>query len=79
MSSIRGLNVVGGEPCGEVAAVVSNGQVAAAAYSSDGPAVSVLDPVVGREAESAVLVRVMITSPTLAWFPSAKSTSRPAG
>jgi hypothetical protein len=51
----RGLNVVGGEPCGEVAAVVSDGQVAAATYSSDGPAVSVFDPVVGREAESAVV------------------------
>ena len=32
----RGLNVVGGEPCGEVAVAVSDGQVAAATYSSDG-------------------------------------------
>src|SRR5512132_387967 len=53
--SCRGLNVVGGEPDGEVAAVVSNDQLAAATYSSDGPAVSVFDPVVGREAESAVV------------------------
>src|SRR5215204_2920043 len=51
----RGSNVVGGEPCGEVAAVVSDDQVAAATYSSDDTAVSVFDPVVGREAESAVV------------------------
>jgi hypothetical protein len=51
----RGLNVVGGEPCGEVAVAVSDGQVAAATYSSDGPAVSILDPVVGHEAESPVV------------------------
>ena len=50
-----GLNVVDGEPCGEVAAVVSNDQIALAAYSSDGPAVTVLHPVVGREPESAVV------------------------
>jgi hypothetical protein len=34
---------------------VSHGQVAAPAYSSDGPAVAVSDPIVGREAESAVV------------------------
>jgi hypothetical protein len=49
------LNVVGGEPSAEVAAVVSDGQVALFADMGDGPAVSVLDPVVGREAESAVV------------------------
>jgi hypothetical protein len=49
------LNVVGEESDGEVAAVVSDDQVAAATYLSDGPAVSVLDPVVGGEAESAVV------------------------
>jgi hypothetical protein len=32
---------------------------------------------VGRSRRS--LARVMITSPTLAWFPSAKRTSRPTG
>ena len=34
---------------------MSDDQVAVVTYSSDGPAVSVLDPVVGREAESAVV------------------------
>src|SRR4029453_702111 len=51
----RGLSVVGGEPVGAVAAVVSNGQVAAATYSSNGPAVTVFDPVVSPEAVSAVV------------------------
>jgi hypothetical protein len=51
----RGLNVVDGEPCSEMAAVVSNGQVAAATYSGDRPPVTVLDPVVGCESESAVV------------------------
>ena len=74
-----GLNVVSGEPRDEVAAVVSDDQIAAAAYSSDGPAVTVFDPVLGREPQSAVVVRVMITSPTLAWFPSAHHTSRAGG
>ena len=51
----RGLNVVGGQPCGEVAAGVSDDQISEATYSSDGPAVTVFDPVVGREAEPAVV------------------------
>src|SRR5215211_4344441 len=38
-----------------MAAVVSDDQVAVATYSSDDPAVSVFDPVIGREAESAVV------------------------
>jgi len=75
----RGLDVVGGEPCGEVAAVVSNGQVAAATYSSDGPAVSFLTQSLAAMRSRRSLLRVMITSPTLAWFPSARRTSRPGG
>jgi hypothetical protein len=51
----RGPNVVGGEPYSEMAADVSDDQVAAAIYSRDGPAVSVFDPVGWREAESAVV------------------------
>ena len=51
----RGLDVVGGEPDGELAAVVSDGQVAVPADCGDGPAVAVLDPVGGGEAESAVV------------------------
>ena len=49
------LDVVGGEPDGEVAAVVSDGQVAVSADCGDGPAVAVFDPVGGGEAESAVV------------------------
>jgi hypothetical protein len=51
----RGLNVVGGQRDGAMAAVVPNSQVAAAAYSSDGPTVAVFDPVGWREAQSAVV------------------------
>ena len=36
----------------------------------DGPAVAVLDPVGGGGSSRRSLARVMITSPTLAWFPS---------
>jgi hypothetical protein len=49
------LNVVGGEPCSEVAAVVPDRQSTAAADMDNRPAVSVLDPVGGGEAESAVV------------------------
>jgi hypothetical protein len=48
------LNVVGWQPGGAVAAVVSHDQVAAA-DSSDGPAVAVFDPVGRGEAKSAVV------------------------
>ena len=51
----RGLNVVGGKSDGEVAAGVSDGQVALFAEVGDGPAVAVFDPVGGGEAESAVV------------------------
>jgi hypothetical protein len=51
----RGSNIVGGQPCGEAAAGVPHSQVAAAAYMSDGPAVSVFDPVGRGEAKSAVV------------------------
>ena len=51
----RGRDVVGGQPDGEVAAGVPHGQVAVAADVGDGPAVAVLDPVGGGEAEPAVV------------------------
>jgi hypothetical protein len=51
----RGLNVVRAESDGEVAAGVSRGQVAFFADLGDGPAVAVLDPVCGGEAQSAVV------------------------
>jgi hypothetical protein len=46
----RGLNVVGGEPFGEAAAGVPDGQSTSSADVGDGPAVTVLDPVGGAEA-----------------------------
>ena len=51
----RGVDVVGGQPDGEVAAGVPHGQVAVFADAGDGPAVAVLDPVGGGESESAVV------------------------
>jgi len=51
----RGLNVVGGESDGEVAAVVPDCEVAAPADAGDGPAVAVFDPVGGGESEAAVV------------------------
>ena len=51
----RLADIVGGESDGELAAVVSDGQVAVVADCGDGPAVAVLDPVGGGEAESAVV------------------------
>ena len=47
------MNIVGWQPDGAVTSVVSNGQVAVLADMDDGPTVSVFDPVVGSEAESA--------------------------
>ena len=53
-----------------------DGEVAALADMGDGPAVAVLNPVGGGESRSRrSLLRVMITSPTLARFPSARRTS----
>ena len=49
------LDVVGGQPDGEPAAVMSDCEVAVLADSGDGPAVAVFDPVGGGEAESPVV------------------------
>ena len=51
----RLAHVVGGQSDGELAAVVPDRQVAALADAGDGPAVAVLDPVGGGEAEPAVV------------------------
>jgi hypothetical protein len=51
----RLTDVVCGQPCGEVVAVVVNGQVAASADLDDGPAVAVLNPVGGGETEPTVV------------------------
>ena len=56
-----------------------DGETTAAVDVGDGPPVAVFDPVVAESRSRRSLLRVMITSPTLAWFPSAKRTSRPAG
>jgi hypothetical protein len=49
------LDVVGGQPDGEPAVVMSNSKVAVSADSGDGPAVAVFYPVVGAEAKSPVV------------------------
>jgi hypothetical protein len=51
----RGENVVGGQPDSALTLVVPHSQVALFADMGDSPAVAVFDPVVGREAESAVV------------------------
>ena len=51
----RLADIVGRESDGELAAGVPDGQVALFADMGDGPAVAVLDPVGGGEAESAVV------------------------
>ena len=51
----RGGDVVGGQPDGQLAAVVPDGQVAVFADVGDGPAVAVFHPVGGGEPESAVV------------------------
>src|SRR5215203_855768 len=51
----RVADVVGWQPDGAVAAVVSHGQVALFADVGDGPPVTVFDPVGWREAESTVV------------------------
>jgi hypothetical protein len=51
----RGANVVGGESDDQPAAVVPHVQVAVPADMNDGPAVAVLDPVGGGQAETSVV------------------------
>jgi hypothetical protein len=75
----RDADVVGWQADGVMTSVVSHGQIAALADMSDSPTVAVLTQSVGARWSRRSLVRVMIMSPTLAWFPSAKRTSRPAG
>ena len=51
----RGAHIVNGQPDGQLAAVVPDGEVTAPADAGDGPPVAVLDPVGGGESESAVV------------------------
>ena len=51
----RGRDVIRGELALELAAAVPDGELTAAVDVGDGPAVAVLDPVGGRESESAVV------------------------
>jgi hypothetical protein len=51
----RDADVVGWQPDGAAASGVLHDQVAVFAYMGDGPAVTVLDPVRGGEAESAIV------------------------
>ena len=51
----RRADIVGGQPDRAVAAVMPHSQVTLSADMGDGPAVAVLDPVGGGEAESAVV------------------------
>ena len=51
----RGLDVAGRQPDGAVAGGVPRGQVALLTDMGDGPPVTVLDPVGGREAESTIV------------------------
>ena len=51
----RVLDVAGGQPDGEPAAVMSDRKVTARADAGDGPAVAVLDPVGGGEAKPPVV------------------------
>jgi hypothetical protein len=51
----RGVDVVAGQPDGQVAAGVSHRQVALFADVGDGPTVAILDPVGGGETEPAVV------------------------
>jgi hypothetical protein len=61
-----GLDVVGGQPDIEPAAVLSDFEVAVSADSGDGPAVAVFTQSVAVRRSRRSFVRVMITSPTLA-------------
>jgi hypothetical protein len=67
------------QPNGEVAADVADCEVAAPANANDGPAVAVLTQSVAESRSRRSLLRVMIMSPTLAWFPSPRRTSCPVG
>ena len=75
----RLADIVGGESDRVVAASVSYSQVGLLADLGDGPAVAVLTQSVAVRRSRRSLRRVMITSPTLARFPSAKGTSDTAG
>jgi hypothetical protein len=75
----RGSNVITGQPDGEVAAGVSDSEPTAAVDVGDGPAVAVFTQSVAESRSWRSLLRVMITSPTLARFPSPRRTSCPTG
>ena len=70
------MDVVGWQPDGAVAAGVPRGQVAVFADMGDGPAVAVLDPVDGGEAESAIVGAGDDHVSDTGWFPSAKAAPR---
>jgi hypothetical protein len=75
----RVAHIVTRQPDGEVAAGVPHGQVALFSDVRDCPAVPVLTQSVAVRRSRRSLLLVMITSPTLARFPSAKDISDPAG
>jgi hypothetical protein len=62
----RRAHIVGGQPDGEVAAVVPDREVTAPADTGDGPPVAVFTQSVAVRRSRRSLLRVMITSPTLA-------------
>jgi tetraacyldisaccharide-1-P 4'-kinase len=64
---------------GQLAVGVPDRQITAPADAGDGPAVAVLTQSVAVSRSRRSLARVMITSPTLAWLPSARRTSEDAG
>ena len=75
----RLADVVGGQPDGEPAAVMSDGEVAVLPIAVMVQRSPFLTQSVAVRRSRRLLLRVMITSPTLAWFPSAKDTSDTAG
>ena len=75
----RLADIVGGEPDGEVAAGVPDGQPAVVADWVMVQRSPFLTQSVAVRRSRRSLLRVMITSPTLARFPSAKDTSDTAG
>jgi hypothetical protein len=75
----RGAHIVNRQSNGQLAAVVPDREVTAPADAGDGPAVAVLTHSVAVSRRRRSLARVMITSPMLPWFPSAKDTSDAAG
>jgi hypothetical protein len=62
----RGAHIVERQPDGEVATVVADRQVTAPADTGDGPPVAVFTQSVALSRSRRSLLRVMITSPTLA-------------